>query len=60
MYTNYYYLFLSVVLLIEWLFVMYKVCRTTRSTFAITLLSFTLLFALAIMYDAIPFYNYWA
>jgi hypothetical protein len=48
----YYYISLSVVLLIEWFLVMLKVCRTSKSVFAITLLQFTLGFALYLMYTA--------
>ena len=47
-----YYLVLALILLTEWLWVTLKVCRTTRSVFALTLLSFTLLLATALIYFA--------
>ncbi len=37
----------------EWFWVTLKVCRTTRSPFALTLLSFTPFFAIALIYFAI-------
>ena len=40
----------------EWLFVTIKVCRATRSIFALTLLSFTPVLAIALTYLAVEYY----
>ncbi len=54
-----YYSILALINMTLFLFVTIKVCRTTRSVFALTLLSFTPLFATALIYKAINYYNKW-
>ena len=54
-----YYLLLALILMTEWLWVTIKVCKTTRSVFALTLLSFTLLLTTSFIYMAIGVYNFW-
>ncbi len=51
-----YYLSLVFILLTEWTWVIIKVCRTTRSVFALTLLSFTLLLAIGLTYLSVEEY----
>ena len=55
----YYYISLSGVMLMEWLLVIIKVCRTSRSVFAITLLSFTLGFSFNLVYFAFYYVLYY-
>jgi hypothetical protein len=51
-----YYLALAMILSIDWLWVTIKICRTTRSVFALTLVSFTPLVAIAFIYLAVKQY----
>ena len=55
-----YYLVLALILITEWLWVTIKICRTTRSVFALTLVSFTPLVAIAFIYIAVnKYYHRW-
>ncbi len=52
-----YYLILALLNLIMFVWVTIKICRTTRSVFALTLLSFTPLLAITLIYYAVA--NFW-
>jgi hypothetical protein len=54
-----YYPILALINMTLFLFVTIKVWRTTRSVFALTLLSFTPLYASALIYEAIDINNKW-